>query len=217
MTLRESSTGRTIDLFPMVHVGEPSFYDLVYHEAGGADVVLVEGVKSPIVRRMTRSYRWISASKRINLVIQPPLKSSSTSAEIIRADLSEAGFEAAWRKVPIWLRALICFLAPLIGLRRRWSGSRASLAKGMSLDDALSRDEQIAWSPEGAFLEQAILHARDDELIRQIDDLLARDPSAWRTAAIVYGAHHMRRVLRELLGRRHFSLLSSNWMVVFEL
>lgn len=60
-----------LTLFPMVHAGEPDFFQAVYADAFSHDVVLVEGVKSPIARRVTRCYRWIDGSKAMNLVIQP--------------------------------------------------------------------------------------------------------------------------------------------------
>ena len=46
-----------VTLFPMVHLGTPEYFKAAYDDAFAHDVVLVEGVNSPIVRRMTRSYR----------------------------------------------------------------------------------------------------------------------------------------------------------------
>jgi len=54
----------------MIHVGEPSFFKAVYEDACDHDVILIEGVHSPIVRRITRTYRWIGEEKRLNLVVQ---------------------------------------------------------------------------------------------------------------------------------------------------
>lgn len=49
----------SVTLFPMIHVGEAAFYDQVYRDAFSHDVALVEGVRSPVTRYLTRSYRWI--------------------------------------------------------------------------------------------------------------------------------------------------------------
>jgi hypothetical protein len=108
-------------LFPMIHVGERQFFQAVYKDAFSHDVVLVEGVRSPIVRRLTRSYRWIEGSKRLNLCIQPPYpRPPLASVTVIHADLSEREFVAIWRSVPLWLRAACYVVPPLIGLRYRW-------------------------------------------------------------------------------------------------
>jgi|GEM_PF-4911570 len=53
----ESDT--TVTIFPMIHVAAASFYDAVYTDAASHDVVVCEGLKSPVARRLTRAYRWI--------------------------------------------------------------------------------------------------------------------------------------------------------------
>ena len=53
----------SVTLFPMIHVGEESFYRQVHADALQHDVVLVEGIRSPITRLVTSSYRWINKEK----------------------------------------------------------------------------------------------------------------------------------------------------------
>jgi hypothetical protein len=61
-----------VTLFPMAHVGEPAFYQATYADALAHDVVLFEGVRSPITTRITRSYRWLVGSRAMaGLVVQP--------------------------------------------------------------------------------------------------------------------------------------------------
>src|SRR5262249_28891788 len=146
-------------LFPMLHVGESVFFQTVFTDAFSHDVVLVEGVRSPVTRRVTRSYRWIEGSKRINLVVQPPYPSqASCRARIVHADLSIEEFAEVWRKIPCWQRAFIYVVAPAIGAWRRWFGSRQTLAKRLSLDDLPGREEILNLNPETVALERAILH-----------------------------------------------------------
>ena len=216
MTFVSPDRSRSIVLFPMVHVGDARFYQQVFSEASNSQVILVEGVRSPIVRRITRSYRWISGSRMTGLQVQPTFEAAA-GLEVIRADLSEEEFGREWKAVPLWIRLLVAMAAPLIGLHRRWFFSRERLAKAMGLEDALSREEIISWSPEGAFLERAILQARDDELIRQIDLLLSRPSPPWKRASVIYGARHMRRVIRELTTTRGFTLQDSQWLTIFNL
>ena len=57
-TFRSPTLSVSFTLFPMVHVGEKAFYQEVFDEAFNHDVTLVEGIRSPIGRQLTRSYRW---------------------------------------------------------------------------------------------------------------------------------------------------------------
>jgi hypothetical protein len=202
----------------MLHVGEPGFFQTVYSDAFSHDVVLVEGVRSPVVRRIARSYRWIEGSERMNLVAQPPYPTqASCHARIVHADLSAEEFARAWLGVPLWLRALIYVVVPLIGARRRWFESRETLAKALSLDDLPSRQEILDLSPETIALDRAILHARDARLVEQLREQLDDPhPDAWRLA-IVYGANHMRAVLHELTHQRGYHVEHGDWLTVFSI
>ncbi len=118
--LASAASPLVVTLFPMIHVGDPFFYEAVYADALSHDVVLVEGVRSPIVRRITRVYRWLKGSERIGLAIQPPYpKRSDSRARIVLADLTGDEFEAEWRRVAWWLRLLIHCLVPWVALRMR--------------------------------------------------------------------------------------------------
>lgn len=204
-----------ITLFPMLHVGEPEFYDVTYRDALGHDVVLIEGLRSPITARITRSYRWLVGSKAMaGLVVQPRFPGDGASARIVHADLPHEEFVREWRAVPIWLRAAIYILAPLVGLCRRYS-SRARLAKDLSCDDQPSMSELLAMSPETGALTQAVVHARDRRLVEVLGGELDRGEPL--RIAIVYGAAHMRAVVREITGPRGFVVEATEWRTVFGL
>src|SRR5579871_1057484 len=81
----ESDT--VITLFPMVHVGELDFYRSVYEDACDHDIVLIEGINSPITARVTRSYRWMLGSKRLKLSLPPRFPSAPTAGvQVVHAD-----------------------------------------------------------------------------------------------------------------------------------
>jgi len=211
-----------VTLFPMVHVGELDFYRAVYADACSHDVVLVEGVRSPIVRRITRVYRWLASSKRVRLSVQPADPQSSTCrATIVHADLSGAEFEAIWRKIPVRIRLAIYVYVPIVGLRYRWFGSRQSLAKGMSFEDLSSREDTMSWDwdpdPEFAALHHAIVGGRDARLLERLCDQLDKNDQKVRRVAVVYGARHMRAVLHELTGNRRYYAVDATWLTIFPL
>ncbi len=207
-----------LTLFPMVHVGEPDFFRTVFADAFSHDVVLVEGVNSPIAQRVTRAYRWIEGSKTMNLLVQRPYPAQAgCHARIVHADLSGEEFTKIWLDIPLWLRAVVYVLAPAVGAWLRWFGSRAMLARKLSLDDLPGREEILNLSPETVALNQAILHARDVRLVERLGEQLDDPGPAVRRIAIVYGANHMRAVLRELTELRGYYVERGDWLTVFRI
>ena len=196
----------------MVHVGEERFYRETYDEAFAHDVVLVEGMNSPVSRNLARSYRWLSFG-RLGLVVQPKTPpQESVAARIVHADLSGEEFHREWRKISPVLRAAISVLAPLYGAHRRFFGSRERLAHNMCLEDRRSAEEVMRWSPGFAPVDHSILHARDERLIACLAAEL--DGVAERSVAIVYGAQHMRAVSRALT-KLGFHCSEAGWRTIF--
>jgi hypothetical protein len=199
----------------MVHIGEPAFYEATYRDAFAHDVALIEGVDSPIVKRVTRSYRWLVGSRAMaGLIVQPQVEREMVKGRVVHADLSGREFAQEWRKAPLLVRAIIFLLAPIVGLRRRYSG-RGALAKDLACDDEPSMAELLAMSPETGGLMQAIMTSRDSRLVEKLEAELA-DPQT-RTLAIVYGALHMRAVVRTLTKSHGYVATGAEWRLVFDL
>ena len=199
----------------MVHVGEAAYFRKVYGDAFSHDVVLMEGVNSPITRRLTRSYRWIGASKSLGLVLQPRAPERGTvHAKIVHSDLSPEEFREAWTKVPRRIRWFIALLSPVIGLRLRF-GSREAIARRLTLDDQPTQEEALSWSPEAAALNGAILDARDIRLLEHLEGILDQPATQVRSVAVVYGAEHVRALLHALTGRRGYFAEKTEWLTVF--
>lgn len=214
MVFRSRTSPVTFTLYPMVHVGEEKFYKATYDEAFNHDVALVEGVRSPVSRHLTRSYRWIDLAK-LGLALQPRAPSpDSVAARVVLADLSTDEFHEQWRKVPLSVRAGLFVLAPLVGLRRKWFASRESLARMMSLDDHRSAREILSWEPKFEALHHSLLHARDKRLVECMAAEIDQATGTEKRIAVVYGALHMRAVLKELT-RRGFYTTEASWRTIF--
>jgi hypothetical protein len=195
----------------MVHVGDERFYAETYAEAFAHDVVLVEGIRSPVGRNLTRSYRWIDFGK-LGLVQQPKTPpQNDVAARIVKADLTTEEFHREWRKVSLLLRSAFLFGAPLYGIYRRLVASRQGLARNMCLEDQTSSKEILGWHPKFEPVDHGLIHARDKRLIERLSAEL--DGDAAKRVAIVYGARHMRAVLREL-ARRGFQCSDASWRTV---
>lgn len=216
LTFASKLSGKSVTLFPMVHIGAPGFYRDVYEDALTHDAVLIEGVQSPIATRITRSYRWIVDAKRLGLVVQPTLAGANDGrCKILHADLTHEEFAREWKRVPLWVRVALYVAAPAYALHQRWFGTVESLARGHSMDDVLGRDEALDWTPTLGAISGALLDARDARLIERLSELLAAPTEQIRNVAVVYGGAHMRAVISELTRRRDYIAGDTQWLTVF--
>lgn len=214
MVFRSRNSPISITLYPMVHVGEERFYNETYDEAFNHDIALVEGVRSSAVRQLTRAYRWLNLQK-LDLIVQPATPSrDSVTARIVRADLTAAEFELEWKKVPLALRTAVQITALLYGAHSRIASSRERLARDMSLEDRRSANEILNWSPDMEPILDSVVRARDKRLIECMATELDVVTESELRMAIVYGAEHMRAVLREL-ATRGFQCSDTSWRTIF--
>ena len=211
MVFRSRSSPVSITLFPLIHVGDKCFYDEIYKDAFSHDVVLVEGIDSPTSRNLTRSYRWINF-ENLDLVLQPRAPTQeSVRSRIIHADLSATEFEKLWKTIPIYLRITL-FVAPIIlGVYRKLFATRASISSKMCLEDRLSSDEILNWDLSIESLNDSLLYARDSQLLKCMAEEIIGPGE--KTIAIVYGALHMRAVIRELT-TRNFRCAEARWQTI---
>ena len=217
--LRSAEHQVTFTLFPMVHLGEQAFFDTVAKDASRHDIAFVEGVgRSRVTRQLTSSYRWAAAAPRLGLAVQQTQRMlAGSSIDVVNADLSQNEFHKEWRKVsPAWRLAAYA-VSPLIGLQRRFASTRRDIAEGMSLDDLTSRREHLSWDAAIETLNRAILHSRDERLVATIGDYLDEHPKATARATVIFGARHIRAVLRYLTGVRAYQIQDTRWLTVFGL
>src|SRR5262245_46043284 len=122
-------------LFPMVHIGEPAFYEAVMKQLRGCDMVVAEGIhgKSRTVSAMTLSYRLIRRG-RLRLVTQT-LDLESLDVPVVLPDMEGAEFDRTWRGVPVFRRLMFWLLLPVFIPLVFLFGTRARLAGHLSLDD----------------------------------------------------------------------------------
>jgi len=199
-----------VTLFPMVHLGEPGFYEDVYDDASGHDIVVREGVNSPISKRLTRVYRWAKPS-RLGLVVQP--KFLRDGVETVLADLPSAQFDALWQQSPRRERMVFEAGATIMGPWLRLTATHESIGKKLTTSDAKERDSILAWTERTAPMFNALETARDQVLCRTVLDLVAKGVPP-RSIAVIYGAGHMGALSRALTGAG-FRLAQSEWMRVF--
>lgn len=81
LVLSSTDNDKGVTLLPVVHVADAQFYETAYSIARHHDIVLIEGVKGPISRNLTRAYRWIDVG-RLNLSHQPKFEPLNGNAKL---------------------------------------------------------------------------------------------------------------------------------------
>jgi hypothetical protein len=205
------------EVFPMIHVAEPRFYDSVRGRLENCDVVLYEGVDSMRVSIATQSYRLMARRRRLGLVYQgDALRRSDIETRWVHADLSTPEFRKAWLSVPLWQRLAVYVVAPMLGAYRYVTATRASVARLLettdsSPEDALRLDDRLDE------LEDALLTRRDGHLLACILRLYREHRASETRVGVLYGAKHIPAVVRRLQGKLGYRVQRADWVTVFEL
>ncbi|SEG73506.1 hypothetical protein SAMN04489712_110118 [Thermomonospora echinospora] len=200
-------------LFPMVHVGDPAFYQAVSRRLRDCDMVVMEGIRgrSRSVSSITRAYHAAKLG-RLGLVVQD-LDLASLDVPIVYPDMDGREFSQGVRALPLRQRLTWWCLAPVLVPTVLLFGTRAVLASHLTLDD----DHGVSARSEGFEEWEALAVDRRDALL--IEEL-ARIHEAHGTAplrvAVVYGAQHMIAVVHTLSARFGYSPRSATWLTVFD-
>jgi hypothetical protein len=201
-------------LFPMIHIAEQGFYDDIGHRLDRCDLILYEGAPSLTARILSLSYSLSAGTNRLGLVSQKrALPMARYGDHGIRTDITAEMFRREWRRLPLPLRAFLYLACPIVGLHRRFFSSREQIARRLGVDLLPSRDHILIHEFSEPFMD-LILSTRDRILV---DHLAER--SSWNggTVGVVYGAMHMRAVIRFLTAKLGYRITLREFVTVMTL
>lgn len=205
------------ELFPMLHIAEPGFYDAVRARLDACDLVLFEGVASRRASALRLSYSLIAKRKRLGLVCQSDaLPLGALSAKRIHADLSTPEFDTHWRRVPRLDRLAVSVIALARGLWGYLTATRGSLVGAAGTDDLTSRDDAL-FAEQLPELNDALLTHRDGHLLACVLRCHESHARERKRVGVLYGAAHIRPVVRLLQDRLGYRVKGADWLTVFEL
>ena len=105
-------------------------------------------------------------------------------------------------------------MGPAYGLYLRFFGTREQIAGSMGVDMLPTAREALMDDDARAFMD-LILVARDKVLLEHLGE--ARTPGGAKTVAVVYGARHMRAVIRNLTGEAGYRIARTEFVTVMSL
>jgi hypothetical protein len=216
--LKKDGAGLEFLLFPMVHVGSKEFYDEVSRRLDACDLILAESVNSRKVNLLTLSYRIVKKIRRMDLVTQQEgMKVSGLRDKIINSDMEGRAFDERWSALPLGLKSQLFLFLPIYVVNLFLFGTRETLAESMALEDLPSSDEILLKDEDFEKFDTLLVDERDRRLITHLQKLYDSHQQDKKIVGVVYGARHMRNIVRFLLGRLNYRVARAEWVTVFDL
>lgn len=216
-TFEKDDEHPAIILFPMLHIAERSFYEEVSSRLKICDVILYEGVRSRTGHWISSAYLQMIKNPEHGLVSQKEMPLEHVKDRLVHADVDGQKLDEKWGELSFFNRFLLPVLSPLAGYYLRWFGSRKLLARYMKTELQKDREEFLV-DDDTIERDKLILDWRDESLIQAIDvqiEKLAQNNNT--RIGIVYGAGHMRAVIRHLVSHQQYRPDGSEWLMVFSL
>jgi hypothetical protein len=191
-------------LFPMVHVGEPSFYAEVTARVRKCAIIVAEGIPAgtaPVQERMSR------------------LRLDHLVDQITALDLGSLGIPVFWEAVPppprtpaerVRNTAEDAFGAVALRLLGRYGDPRGLPSR----DQAESYDERWVEGRTARWFRDRVIDRRDDALNRRLTALYEEHRERPIAVAVVYGAAHMPAVVEHLRAEFDYSVKEAEWLMV---
>jgi hypothetical protein len=191
-------------LFPMVHVGEPSFYREVTNRVRDCAIIVAEG--SPGGSQPVQE--WMSRIRADRLVDQ-----------IGALDLDSLGVPIFWEYTAPQPRTRAERVAQTAedsvgAVALRLLGRYGDPLGLPNLDEADDHDDRWVSGRYARWMRERIVDRRDDALNRRLTALHQEHRARPITVAVVYGAGHMPAVVEHLRGEYRYHVQHAEWLVV---
>ena len=205
-------------LFPMLHLGTPSFYEDVTRRLRDCDLVVAEGIRgrSVTASALVLTYELFGRVRRDGLVVQR-IDYRSLRVPVVGPDMSASEFREGWRRVPLTLRLGVWTLVPLYAMGMLFFGSREVVARNAEVDDLPTREEaEVSGDEHVAPFWRLLVDDRDAHLLSALDRIHEERCGEAIQVGVVYGASHMPAVVHHLSRRFGYWAHDADWMIVFE-
>jgi len=204
--LRHPTEPLTVLLFPMIHMGKPTFYRNVTRLLRQCDVVVAEGIDRP----SSTGYAYVLAAR---LTLQHGAR------QLVRQDIDyEAlGIPVIWPDTCWggsgrmgglgllgWLDVVL--FTPVLAIAMLMGGRNWLLKLRLEISD----NSEV----RAPFLDHVLRVARDADLLDALDQVLVDWHGRPATIAVVYGAAHMPAVVPHLTERHGFRARGGEWLDV---
>jgi hypothetical protein len=214
LELRRKGTPCRFTIYPMIHLGEASFYREVSSRLARHDLIVAEGIigPSPTTTFMTQVYTSRKLRSRLGLQLQPQ-DLYDVGVPVVTPDMTGPELERRWRAVGLPERAMWYTMTPAFRLYLDVFATREMVASHLQLDsDTLAIEE-----PSGLELVEIITDQRDVLLCDAVTRIHTERCEEDINVAVVYGAAHVAPLVKHLGVRHGYVPRSGEWLQVFSL
>lgn len=176
--------GLRVTLYPVFHVGSPSFYSALSEDLGRFRVFLLEGVRW----RGWRGPLYDLAARNLGLVTQGDNLRFPPDAERLPLDMTETEFAQEARGLPIHWRLLLWLLRPILWAVTSTEAGRHKVWNSFSKQSYV-RDVRNIEGPLDGLIKTKRDRAMSDRLREFVQD--PRRIKQGSPVAVVAGAAHM--------------------------
>lgn len=212
--LRRKGTPCRFTIYPMIHIGEASFYREVRARLANHDLIVAEGIigPSPTTSFLTQIYRSKTLQTRLGLQAQSH-DLYDVGVPLLTPDMTGPELERRWREVGLPERAMWYTMTPAFRLYLEAFATRELVARHLQLDsDTLAIEE-----PSGLKLVEIISDERDILLCEAVTRIHTERCEEDINVAVVYGAGHVGPLVNHLRARHGYVPRSAEWLRVFSL
>lgn len=219
VTLDRPDSALEFVLFPMVHLGMPSFYRAVEDAVQRCDLAVLEGVRGHSNRGtlLTMTYRLGPLHRDSGLVLQPPLERSLT-IPVLCPDLTGAEFDARYRRVGWGERLIMAVAAPVMAATMLLVGPQRLLAwqlRDLQLDDEPTPAQQTVDEAMDD-LTAVLVDQRDKLVVHALGRIHQEHAQDQLRIAVVYGASHVPGIVHAMHAQYGYRARNGEWLTMFD-
>jgi len=209
--LRRPESSLRFTMYPMIHVGLPSFYADVATRLRDCDLIVAEGIEGPSeeTAAIKTMYEQSTRGRGSSMVVQN-IDYDSLGPPVIYPDMTGADLDRSIRDhISLSDRLLLRAASPVVGLLSRFVGPEILMNPFLTVDD-LPTAEQEGDQFESSH--KVFVGDRDalvDEALSGICEQHSMDTMA---VGLVYGAAHVPGIVRFLSRRHRYRVVRAEWM-----
>ncbi|MFK7934575.1 MAG: hypothetical protein AB8G22_13780 [Saprospiraceae bacterium] len=202
-------------LIPMVHIGEPQFYDLAKEKIMECDELLYEGLRGGSNIQLFNSREVLG--KQLGLVLQrEALKINREEIKMTHADYTAEEYQSEWEKVSWLEKVKERITRPVKRLHLARNITRFDLAKYFMTS---YEEAHLAYRPsydEPGTTENFYYAGREQKVFQIIEERMATESNDDKLIGVLYGAGHMNRISRNIIDRYGYHVCQGEFLKVFD-
>jgi hypothetical protein len=213
LQLRRPETSLRFRMYPMIHVGLPSFYADVATRLRDCDLIVAEGIEglSEETAAITTMYEQSTRGRGSSMVVQN-IDYDGLGPPVIYPDMTGADLDRSIREhISLSDRLLLRAASPVVGLLSRFVGPEILMNPFLTVDD-LPTAQQQAMDDRFEGDRKVFVDDRDALVNEALSGIYEQHSMDAMAVGVVYGAAHVPGIFRFLSRTYRYRVVRAEWM-----